>query len=269
VDRKEKMKNINLITQERIKHTLYPDNQPHVNVSDIQAGDDVRVVCPIRNSLELLQLMETANAIDNLYAKKRELVIPYLLAARFDRLMQEGDSIDLKVIADMINSCGFERVNLFDAHSDAATLLIKNSKNHNNSRLVKAYERPHAVLICPDAGAAKKVDKYMEWNSNLSEVVFCIKSRDLSNGKITLKVLEPEKCNLKNCVIIDDICDGGATFVAIAEQIKPLHLTLIVSHGIFSKRFSFLEKHFQEIITSDSYRTGYESNIVKTIKLNL
>lgn len=263
------MKTINLITQERVKLTLYPDNQPHVNIYDIEAGDDVRVVCSIRSSLELLQLLETANAIDNLYAKKRELVITYLLGARFDRIMQPGDSLDLKVIADMINYCGFERVNLFDAHSDAATLLIKNAKNHNNSRLVKAYNHPNAVLICPDAGAVKKIDQYTAWNHNLTDVVFCIKSRDLSNGKITLRVLEPEKCYGRSCVIIDDLCDGGATFVAIAEQIKPTHLTLIVSHGIFSKGFSLLEKHFQEIITSDSYGNNPGSKITTTINLNL
>lgn len=263
------LKTINTLTNERIRFTLYPDNQPHVNISDISQGDSVRVVCPIRSSLEMLNLLQIANAIDNIGARKQELVIPYLMGARFDRLMQPGDSVDLKVIAGLVNSCGFERVNLFDIHSDAATLLIERSKSHNNSRLVAAYEKDDAVLICPDAGAAKKVDKYFDWNQRLKDVAFCIKSRDLLNGKVSLKVLEPEKCAGRNCVIVDDICDGGATFLAIAEQIAPAHLTLIVSHGIFSKGFTALEARFNSIIVSDSYQSGYNSPIATTIKLNL
>src|SRR6185369_13986661 len=147
------MKSINLYTLERIKLTLFPDNQPHVQLQDIAAGDEVRVVCPIRSSQELVQLLEISNALDHAWAKKKELVIPYLMGARFDRLMQPGDSVDLEVVANAVNSCGFERVNLFDAHSDVAALLIRNAKNHNNSRLVKSYTIPNSVLIVPDAGA--------------------------------------------------------------------------------------------------------------------
>ncbi len=263
------MKTIRIQQQENVKLLLYPDNQPHVSIQGIEPGDEVRVVSPIRSSLELVQLLETANALDNALAVKKELVIPYLMGARFDRLMQPGDSVDLRVVADMINYCGFERVQLFDIHSDVALQLIARSRNHSNSVLVKSYNKPDAVLICPDAGAEKKCGKYAEWNPNLVEKAHCIKSRELSTGKISLRVLEPEKCAARNCVIIDDLCDGGATFIAIAEQIKPAHLTLIVSHGIFSKGFHDLESHFNQIITTDSYQSGYESKIVTTINLNL
>jgi ribose-phosphate pyrophosphokinase len=184
------------------------------------------------------------------------------MAARYDRLMLPGDSIDLKVIADLINSMHFEKVYLFDVHSDAATLLIRNAINISNKQLVEFYKKDNAVLICPDAGAAKKVDKYFGWNAGITEIIYCNKSRDLSNGMITLKVLEPEKCANRNCVIIDDICDGGGTFLAIAEQIKPAHLTLIITHGIFSKGFDALEKKFNEIIVSNSFCTDYTSTIV-------
>jgi ribose-phosphate pyrophosphokinase len=122
----------------------------------------------------------------------------------------------------------------------------------SNRFLVEKYDQKEAVLICPDAGAAKKIKHYFEWNPNIVEVIYCIKSRDLSNGKITLKVLEPEKCKDRNCVIIDDICDGGGTFLAIANQIEAEHLTLIVTHGIFSKGVEILEEKFDEIITTNS-----------------
>ena len=260
------MKIINLNTAEGIALTLFPDNQPHVNIAGIGEGDEVKVICSITDAVKLLQLLQTADALDNLFAKKKVLVIPYLMAARYDRLMVTGDSIDLKVIARLINSCHFEKVFLFDVHSDVSTLLINHAVNITNRQIVEQYNRPDALLICPDAGAAKKVSKYFEWNNNLKDIVYCSKNRNLATGALTLEVLEPEQCRGRNCVIVDDICDGGATFLAIAEKIQPAHLTLIVTHGIFSKGFAALEKKFDEIIVSDSYCKVYDSAKVKTIQ---
>ncbi len=259
------MKTINLNSRAGIQIILFPDNQPHVNIQGIEEADEVKVICSITSSEKMMQLLQTANALDNLFAKKKILVIPYLMGARFDRLMQHGDSIDLKVVANLINGCGFEKVYLFDVHSDVATMLIDHAVNITNKQMVEQYTKPNTVLICPDAGAAKKIGKYFDWNNNLKDIVYCSKNRDVSTGDLTLEVLEPEVCINRNCVIIDDICDGGATFLAIAEKIKPAHLTLIVTHGIFSKGFALLEKKFNEIIVSDSYCKDYESEIVKKI----
>ncbi len=263
------MKIINLNSSEGINITIFPDTQPHVNIPGITEDDEVKVICSLTNTGKLLQLLETANALDNLFAKKKILVIPYLMAARYDRLMLPGDSIDLKVVADLINYCGFEKVYLYDVHSDAALLLIKNVIGITNKNLVEQYNMPDAVLICPDAGAAKKVGKYFGWNRNIKDIIYCSKNRDLANGQLTLEVLEPQECVNRNCVIIDDLCDGGGTFLAIAQKIQPAHLTLIVTHGIFSKGFTELEKCFQQIIVSDSFCNEYESPIVKMIPFNL
>ena len=263
------MKTINLNTATGVQFTLFPDNQPHVNISGISEGDEVKVICSITDSVKMLQLLQTANALENIFACKKILVIPYLMAARFDRLMQRGDSIDLKVVANLINSCGFAKVYLFDVHSEVSSLLINNTVSITNRQMVEKYAQPDGLLICPDAGAAKKVGKYFEWNKNLKDIVYCSKNRDLSTGNLTLEVLESQECAGRNCVIIDDICDGGATFLAIANQIKPKHLTLIVTHGIFSKGFAALEEKFNEIIVSDSFCAAYKSPIVKLVKANI
>lgn len=246
------MKQININKQQGITFLLYPDNQPHVNIQDVNEGDEIEVICSITDSQTLIHLLQCANALDNLFAIKKVLHIPYLMGARFDRLMQHGDSVDLQVISSLINGLNFEKVYLYDVHSDTSTMLIKNSININNKKLVDEYKLADTVLICPDAGAVKKVGKYLEWNPFITDVVYCIKDRDLSNGKITLKVLEPEKCTGRNCVVIDDLCDGGGTFLGIAGQIQPQHLTLIVTHGVFSQGYFFLEKAYNQIITSDS-----------------
>ena len=259
------MKTINLITHERVQVRLFPDNQPHVVISDVNPGDKLRVVCPIRSSLEMVQLLLVKNAIKHAGASISSLVIPYLMGARYDRIMQPGDSFDLEVVADLINGLECDSVNLFDVHSPVATALIRNSHNHNNSLLVKAYDQDNAVLIVPDKGAVPKAQEYAKWNPRISLLVYCEKERD-ADGRVSLKVIQPERCTGRNCVIIDDICDGGATFLAIADQIHPENLTLIVSHGIFSKGFRRLRDKFDNIITSDSY-TLHDPHQVRTIHL--
>ncbi len=262
------MKTINLHTGTHTRFTLFPDNQPHVTIMGVEAGEEVQVIADLTNSVKLIQLLQVANAIGHAGAVKKQLVIPYLLGARYDRIMQPGDSFDLEVIAGMINSCGFLEVLLFDVHSDIAPSLIQHATAISNKSMVQAYKEKNAVLICPDNGAAKKTGQYRDWNSGISDIVYCEKKRDLSTGKITLKVTEPEKCLGRSCVIIDDICDGGATFLAIADQVSPSDLTLVVTHGIFSKGFALLEQKFDRIICSSSLGQVYQHPIVQTIDID-
>lgn len=253
--------------------TIFPDGQPHVellNEHQLEIHMSEYPTCEIEGSIldcdDLIILCLLSNILDRYKIRKQLLSINYLFGARSDRSMNFFGSFDLKVIASIINSCGFERVNILDPHSEVSTLLIDNSFAHYNWELIRAYDRKNAVLICPDIGATKKIDNYLNFNKGIKDIVYCVKNRDLSNGAVTLKVLEPEKCQDRSCVIIDDICDGGATFLAIAKQIHCDFLTLIVTHGIFSKGFYELDKYFNEIITTDSMLKEYDSKKVKVIR---
>ena len=55
-------------------------------------------------------------------------------------------------------------------------------------------------------------------------------------------------------LIVDDLCDGGGTFLGIANQAEgTVPLGLYITHGIFSKGFGELGKHFSKIYTTNSY----------------
>ena len=50
----------------------------------------------------------------------------------------------------------------------------------------------------------------------------------------------------RNCLIVDDICDGGGTFIPLAKKLKNAGaktVTLYVTHGIFSKGLDPLKEH--------------------------
>lgn len=247
----------------------YPDGQPHVKLSWDLEGEDVELFHPIKSAQDLMLLAQVSNALAHAGAGKMHLIIPYLMGARFDRLMEPGDSFDLEVVAEIINLYWWGNVTLYDVHSKVAMGLIDRSRNITNRTLVESYSMENAVLIIPDKGAKVKAADYPVWNSHLVDAVQCDKERDLSNGHITLKVQEPEKCKGRNCIIIDDLCDGGGTFLAIANQIQPAHLTLMVTHGIFSKDFRELEEKFQSIITTDSYYPWgpYNSKILTVLPI--
>jgi ribose-phosphate pyrophosphokinase len=264
---------INLNTGEGVKIITFPDGQPHMNVNE--SPHLSIVVCSITSPSKLLELQMLVDALRSSRKVVLSLHIPYLMGARYDRVMHQGDSFDLKVIATIINALNIRKVVLYDPHSDVAAALIENVKVVTNQKLVEAYDKEDAVMIIPDAGAAKKAFDYPKWNPKITDYVQALKHRDTKTGEIShTEIIGLDKCHERNCVIIDDICDGGRTFVEIAKilkgmQVAPKSITLIVTHGIFSKGFDELGMYFDQIITSNSlFKTYplYTKDLLKVVE---
>jgi len=221
------------------------------------------------NSFRDLELIICATkAIRRLGVKSIHLNIPYLLGARSDRQFQDGgNSYLVDVIAPIINSLNFESVTVFDVHSDVAAACINNLKVISNLELVrtaisKIKNAENILIVSPDAGANKKIYKLMDSLDYEGQIVTCSKSRDI-NGNLS-KTVVPwiQNSEKTDRIIIDDICDGGATFIKIAQELKIQGVTgkihLIVSHGIFSKGFKELSQYFDGIYTTDSIRSDFD-----------
>lgn len=177
-----------------------------------------------------------------------KLFIPCLFGQRSDRRFGELQSFDLKLITDVINTCGFGTVEILDPHSDVSMALINRSEKRSSFEYVKKTvndikERQtlpggrtgDLILVSPDAGAYKKV---FEFGEKLKlEVVGANKHRD-GNGNIDLLFTYDVKDKL--CLIVDDLCDGGYTFLLLASALRAKGarcVYLYVTHGIFSKGF--------------------------------
>ena len=130
------------------------------------------------------------------------------------------------------------------------------------------YEEDKVVLVSPDAGAYKKVfDVAKEFK--IEKIITATKVRDLETGNIIrtdIPVLDQHN-NLKY-VIVDDICDGGRTFIELAKAIKDSRPTaeiyLVVTHGIFSFGFDFLVQYFDGIYCTNSVKDIRDGIIVDT-----
>jgi ribose-phosphate pyrophosphokinase len=246
---------------------VFPDGQPHLKldtaaISKVDRSAPVRILSRMANANDLLLILFAKNTLDYLEFRHVELHLSYLLAARMDRVMVEGEPFSLKVIASMINGMAFSKLKIFDSHSDVATALVDRSYVVPNHQFVKDaigdYLKDHPAgaccLVSPDAGALKKVHKLAAF-LGMEDVVECMKERDLKTGALVNFETTAEDLGGQTCFIVDDICDGGGTFAGVATLLreKGAHaIVLIVSHGIFSRGIAI--PSIDAVYTTDSYR---------------
>jgi ribose-phosphate pyrophosphokinase len=237
------------------------------------------------NDFKDLELIICATAsLRNLGVKEIHLYTPYFLGSRSDRKFEKGSNNYLKdVICPIINSLGFESVTVLDPHSDVLEACLNNfvkvdvlavtqfAQINIYERMSKKELHSKYVLISPDAGANKKIFNIAEQIGYTGDIITCTKSRDV-DGKLTKTEVPLDVLGDKDAIIIDDICDGGATFLNIAKRIKENpHYTgkiyLVVTHGIFSKGFEELDKYFDGIYCTNSYSDLQASKNVKQLDL--
>ena len=163
------------------------------------------------------------------------LFVPYFLGARSDRAFEYGTNNYLKtVICPIINLQNYKRVIVLDPHSYCLEMgLDKMKAIMPNYHLTKAIEEcSHGFyVVSPDAGAQQRVDKHCRALGLGNEVLVCSKKR--VDGKIINTNVPVENIDGKDCVIIDDICSKGGTFIGIAKALKEKganKIMLVVSH---------------------------------------
>jgi len=267
---------LNLVNPEKsqIKYKIsqFPDGQQTVDLTDwndlLRYNDAVKISSRL-NSFKDLELIICATAAVRNFKPNREiaLYVPYFMGARSDRKFVEGGVNYLKqVICPIINSLNFTSVLVLDPHSDVLEACLNNFEKVNNHTLAKhalskidnkdgAQDR--ICLVSPDAGAYKKIFDVAK-KFGIENIITATKVRDMRSGNIlrteipTLNQHEDLKY-----VIIDDICDGGRTFIELAKAIKgsrpSAKVYLVVTHGIFTAGFKELNQYFEGIYTTNSY----------------
>lgn len=287
----------------KFKVSKYPDGQQDLTLLDVP-GDVVKTLesasmwytkDPLRiesrfNSLEDLGLILCATkALKRLGVEEIELFIPYLLGARADRLFKEGGTSYLvDVIAPILNEQNYKHVIVIDAHSDVAAACIRNLRVQDNKTLVswaiadiygikKGTETPpydKFALVSPDGGSLKKIYTIADYLGPKTKVIICGKYRDVDGKLSKVSVAFSEEDKDKDLIIIDDICDGGRTFINLIQKAREEGYTgkayLIVTHGIFSAGFDNLREHFNGIFCTNSVfeiKSHAEYNKIKQLNI--
>lgn len=262
-----------------IKYQIYsyPDGQHNVKIEKLKYQlDSVLIKTRLTSWKDLEILVATTQSLKELKIRNIRLYISYFLGARSDRKFEEGSTNYIKnVIAPVINYQGYSSVSILDPHSDVLEACINNFEKISNVDFVnKAINHYYGVtfnkdyfkmVICsPDAGALKKIYDVTNYIGYKKDVLIAAKHRDPVSGKITHTEVPMKMEHVtKDIVIIDDICDGGRTFIEIAKVIKKYtnsyseHFTgqviLIVTHGIFSAGLAELKSWVDAVYCTNSY----------------
>lgn len=242
-----------------------------VHIKLLGQAEEVFISTRLNSSDDVMRLLLAVDALKRSGCSSISVLIPYLPYARQDRVMVAGEPLSIKMMCNLINSCGFKRVYVFDAHSEVSLALLDNCELINNHILVQKVlkDRKDYLLVSPDAGALKKIYKLAEFLNYEKEIVLCNKVRDVSNGRIKQITVDQEDLGGKDCFIIDDICDGGATFIGVAQALKKRNagsVSLIVSHGIMSRGDAELSAFIDHIYSTDSIKDA-ETTLVSRIRL--
>jgi len=239
-----------------IKQSTFLGGEPYLRFTDhlADATQDPNAQLFITqradNVEDFFRVVIASDAARRLGFKNISLVLPYFPGARQDRVCNEGESLTVKVYADMINRCNFDAVYILTPHSDVTPALINNVELlddlvYAEKAVADIYQKTGVnsfMIICPDAGAGKRIEKIVKHlkatfaTFHNFDVVNCEKVRDLATGELQSFKVHADDRNLSeyNCIIFDDIVSMGGTFIGLNSKLKEVgakRVYLSVSHA--------------------------------------
>jgi ribose-phosphate pyrophosphokinase len=253
----------------------FPAGEIYVRVDVPNGTNAVRVNSRFNGSDDLMRIIMAIDALERQGVKYVELFLPYFPYSRQDRVCNSGESLSVRVVAFILASCGVNRIITYDTHSGVPlTLLDQRLKDYNNHREVLDFvdfilpKNKKLALISPDAGASKKADKLFK-TGMFDTIVYCNKRRE--GKEIKYDDIQNNIMGM-TAIVVDDICDGGATFLALGKKLREKHVNemhLFVSHGIFSAGVGKLKEMYKYIGTTNSMNTVLTTPIgVKCFQLD-
>ena len=236
----------------------FPAGELHFKGSNLLTAEHgLHIKTDLCNSDEIMLLILIADTYRHLDKTLELLYTPY---ARQDRRTSHYEPFSLRAFARLINSCGFKRVTVYDPHSDVTPALIDNVRVIKRADLLPTPLARNIVIVSPDAGAMK-ANHEVAFKFNCQHIS-ATKIRDVKTGDITgTQVHTDIDLKGRSLMILDDICDGGRTFIELAKVLKkhePRRLHLHVTVGIFSKGIEVLEEDFDQITFNHKLGDNYE-----------
>ena len=176
------------------------------------------------------------------------LALPYLPAAREDHQHHFG----ARAYAQLLNTLNFA-VHVFDSHSSVMPNMLNYCVVHAPTDAVVASVSGVGGVLCPDAGAFRRATAVAERLG--VPLVVASKVRNPATGKLSDFSCPALPEIDGSWLVVDDICDGGGTFVGLAKAsgLPREKLQLWVSHAIFSGNARKLTDFYRTITTTNSF----------------
>ena len=243
----------------------FPSGEIYCQYNNNIRGKDVFIVQSTNNPnedwMELLLLIQSARLAS---ANKITVVIPYFSYTRQDRKSQPRSPISARLVLDLLEKAGATRIITLDLHNISiqgfssvpldsllpCNLLI----NYFRKYLFKNTELKDWLLVSPDVGGIKKVEKYSEFMNIDFGIVH---KKRINAEKVEQKIILGE-VESKNILLIDDMSESLGTLSGAAELLKKegaKQVVAFVTHmPLTAKGKSNLkkEKFIDQILTTNS-----------------
>ncbi len=247
----------------------YPAGEGHSILKLVPESKSIVIEAQARNfnDLHTIRVQNDILVRNGIHAR---WFIPYFPYARQDRRETKLSGQELLFALEIVR--GMDVV-IADPHSDVSGTL-PHFTQESVYKCFNYYEKlGDKVVIIPDGGAAKKA--YGWATGDKREIVQCLKVRDPKTGKLSgfdviadIKHFSADGMDIPSgnlvgasIIILDDICDGGGTFLGLGEILKRdfyvKDMTLAITHGLFTQGTEKLKTMFDQIITfvpSDNWR---------------
>jgi ribose-phosphate pyrophosphokinase len=250
-----------------VNTTLFPDNTSQVwKIPTLEIPDTnwVHVKWDFSHEGEFIQLAQLKQLLDK-RGFRAALRLSYLPYGRQDKEVSNDATFALRTFNKYIDFMDWDEIIVMDPHSSVIMDYVRNVRAvYPIQELEKTLAHTVSTLVCyPDKGALEKYTKVYR-SIVEDEFIYGEKVRDQSTGNITSYQLigNPKGHSV---LIVDDICDGGATFKLLAKDLLAAGATevnLFVTHGIFSRGLRTLqESGIKRIFTQDGEASTHQDQI--------
>ncbi len=245
--------------------TKYDENIRGTDVFIVQSTNP-----PAENLMELLIMMDAAKRSS---AKRIIPVIPYFGYARQDRKDQPRVSITAKLIANMLEKAGADRIITMDLHAPQIQGFFDIPVDHLFASAVflehfAKLKIPNLAISCTDVGGLKTARAYAKRLN--ADLLIIDKRRNKPNEAEVMNIIgDPSG---KNVLIVDDIIDTGGTFVNAVEAFKKGGATNIYglcTHPVFSGNAveKLTNSSLKQLIVSDTLPLKQTSPKIKVLSV--
>lgn len=239
------------LAQEICRHLAIPLGRSHVmrfsnenlmvQVDENVRSDDVFVIqtsCPPVNE-GIIELLIMIDALKHASAGRITAVLPYMPYVRSDKKDKPRISIAARLIADLLQTAGADRVVTMDLHAPQTQGFFRIPVDHLQATPIIADFLQHqdlsnSVLIAGDAGEAKEVGRYANRLNLPMAIVDKRRYDDTENAKATNLIGDVRG---KHAILIDDEVATGGTLVEAANFLLEkgaLSVNAAFTHGVLS-----------------------------------
>jgi len=250
-----------------IELNRFKDGETSVKLKDNVRGHDVFIIQSTCNPTNdhIIELLLIIDAAMRASAKRVTAVVPYFGYARQDRKVEPRVPISAKVMANIIQVTGADRLLTMDLHADQIQGFFDVPVDNLFATPIaidylKSLRIKDAVVVSPDAGG---VDRARFLAKNIDAGLAIVdKRRPEANVAEVMNVIGDVEG--KNCILIDDMVDTGGSISKAGLALKEygaLDVYCLFTHAVLSGEAisKMKDAAFKEIITTNTIPIKEES----------